>query len=213
MNVAEPIVVFGGGGHARVVIEALRYSSEYQVVAVLDRTRHGEVDGIPVRGGDDVAQLLLGEGVVCAAIGVGAVGDTTVRRRLHDLALSLGFTLPPVVHERAVVAATAHLERGAFVAAGAILGPGAHLEQGAIVNSNAVVDHDCSIGAFAHIAPGAALSGGVVVGEAAHVGTGAAVLQGIRIGARALVGVGAAVIADVPDDALATGVPARCRPR
>jgi acetyltransferase-like isoleucine patch superfamily enzyme len=38
-------------------------------------------------------------------------------------------------------------------------------------------------------------------------------MQGVRIGAGAVVGVGAAVVADVPDGAVAVGVPARCEPR
>jgi UDP-perosamine 4-acetyltransferase len=213
MNAAEPIIVFGAGGHGRVVIEALRCAGGFSVVAVLDPHRGGDIDGVPVRGGDDVAEGLRQEGIGHAAVGVGSVGDPSVRRRLHELAVSLGFILPPIVHPGAIVAATARLDSGTFVAAGAVVGPGVRLGEGAIVNSNAVVDHECSVGAFAHIAPGAILSGNVTVGEAAHVGTGSAVMQGVSIGARAVVGAGAAVVADVPDEALALGVPARCESR
>jgi acetyltransferase-like isoleucine patch superfamily enzyme len=41
------------------------------------------------------------------------------------------------------------------------------------------------------------------------VGSGARVLPGIRVGDRAVIGAGAVVVADVPDDAVVTGVPAR----
>jgi UDP-perosamine 4-acetyltransferase len=207
--VARPIAVYGGGGHARVVIEALRAAGEFTPAAVLDPAFAGEVDGVPVRGADDAPAALRAAGVEAAVIAVGSIGDPAVRRRLHAGALQAGFTLPPIVHPRACVAATSSLSPGCFVAAGAVVGPGARLGECAIVNSNAVVDHDCVLGAFVHIAPGATLSGGVVVGENAHVGTGAAVMQGVRIGAGAVVGAGAAVIADVPDGAVAVGVPAR----
>ncbi len=213
MSVARSIVVYGGGGHGRVVIEALRAGGEFTPVAVLDPALAGEVDGVPVRGGDDAPAALRAAGVEAAAIGVGSVGDPAVRRRLQAAALSAGFTLPPIVHPRAGVAATASLSPGCYVATGAVVGPGARVGECAIVNSNAVVDHDCVLGAFVHIAPGAALSGGVVVGENAHVGTGAAVTQGVRIGAGAVVGAGAAVTADVPDGVVAVGVPARFEPR
>jgi len=206
--VASAIVVYGGSGHGRVVIEALRAGGAWEPVAVLDPALAGEVDGVPV-GDDGAAAALRADGVGAAAIGVGAVGDTTLRRRLHAAALTAGFTLPPVVHPRASVAATATLAPGCFVASGALVGPGARIGEGAMVNSNAVVDHDCVLGAFAHVAPGAALSGTVEVGADALIGAGAAVVQGLRIGAGAVVGAGAAVVADVPAGALAVGVPAR----
>jgi UDP-perosamine 4-acetyltransferase len=207
--VTRPIVVLGAGGHARVVIEALRAGGHFTPVGVLDPTASGDVDGVPVLGGDEILPQLLSEGVDSAAVGVGSVGEPAVRRRLHEAAASLGLEMPPIVHPRATVAATARLAAGCMVAAGAVVGPGVRLGEGALVNSNAVVDHDCVVGAFAHIAPGAALSGGVVVGEGAHVGTGAAVVQGVTIGDGGVVGAGAAVIADVPAGATAVGVPAR----
>lgn len=192
-----------------MVIEALRADGRFTPVGVLDPAARGEVDGVPVRGGDEILPHLLVEGVDAAVVGVGAVGDTALRRRLHDRAKGLGFEVPPIVHPRASVAATARLEAGCMVASGAVIGPGARLGEGALINSNAVVDHDCDVGAFAHIAPGAALSGGVVVGAGAHVGTGAAVVQHITIGDDAVIGAGAAVVTDIPAGAVAVGVPAR----
>lgn len=49
----------------------------------------------------------------------------------------------------------------------------------------------------------------VVVGYGADIGTNATILPGVRIGAHAIVGAGAVVTADVPDYAVAAGVPAR----
>lgn len=210
-SVGKPVVIIGGGGHARVVIDALRAAGELQPFAIVDPSTDGPVDGVPLYGDDDTLPRLLAEGVETGVVGVGSVGDVRTRRGLHERALALGFTLPPVVHPRATVAATARLCIGCFVAAGAVVGPGAVLGEGAIINSNAVVDHDCVIGAFAHVAPGAALSGAVTVGEASLVGTGAAIIQGVHVGAGVLIGAGAAVVADVADGTTVTGVPARQR--
>lgn len=49
----------------------------------------------------------------------------------------------------------------------------------------------------------------VVIGYGADIGTNATVLPGVHIGAHAIVGAGAVVTTDIPDYAVAAGVPAR----
>ena len=51
--------------------------------------------------------------------------------------------------------------------------------------------------------------GGIFVGDGAWIGHGATVLQGVTIGEGAVIAAGAVVVHDVPDYAIAAGVPAR----
>jgi acetyltransferase-like isoleucine patch superfamily enzyme len=51
--------------------------------------------------------------------------------------------------------------------------------------------------------------GGIVIGDEAWLGFGVIVLDGVRIGNGAVVGAGSVVVHDVPDGAVAQGVPAR----
>ncbi len=201
--------VFGGGGHARVLIDALLASGAGKPVAVLDANpalRGGDVLGVRVLGGDDAP---LPKSVTHFVVGVGSTGNASLRRKVWRAALARGLKPLSVIHPAATVSRFARLGPGCAVFAGAVINAGATLGENSIVNTGAIVDHDCSVGDGAHVATGACLSGTVTLGEDAHVGAGASVRQGTKIGARAVIGAGAAVVADVPAGAVFAGVPAR----
>lgn len=199
--------VFGGGGHARVLIDALLASGAGRPVAVLDPgLRAAEVLGVPVLGGDDAP---LPRGTTHFVVGLGSARDNGPRRRLYEKALARGLEPLTVVHPAAAVSRFAALGPGCAVFARAVVNAGATLGVNVIVNTGAIVEHDCSVGDHAHIATGACLAGAVTVGAGAHVGVGACARQGARIGAGAVIGAGAAVVKDVPAGATAVGVPAR----
>jgi len=207
------VVVVGGGGHARPVIEALRTSAQrLEPVACTDSDprRWGKtVDGVAIVGDDELLEGLLAEGITTACIALGGHGENGPRARLYAYVHSLGFDLPAVVHGWAHVAHSASLGRASVVLMGAVVGAGARLGENVLVNSAATVEHDCEIGDHAHLASGCTLGGGVAIGARAHVGLGAAILQGRRVGAGAIVGAGAVVVHDVAAGETVVGCPAR----
>lgn len=206
-------VIAGAGGHARSVIEALRSQGiEPAACTDPDPARRGQhLDGVLIAGDDSELERLFAHGVQTACLGIGGVRDNGQRARLFARLRDLGFELPPVIHISATVAGSAGVGTGSQVLAGAVIGAGAELGADVIVNTGAVVEHDCWVGDHAHLATRCALGGSVEVGAGAHVGLGACVLQGVRIGEGAVVGAGAVVIRNVPDGALAVGVPASTR--
>ena len=94
MSADAPVcAVLGGGGHARVVIDALRASGAARPIAVLDVNRAlwgTEVLGVSVLGGDEVLPRLVEQQVRHFVTGLGGVGDNQPRRRLFELAVSAG---------------------------------------------------------------------------------------------------------------------------
>jgi sugar O-acyltransferase (sialic acid O-acetyltransferase NeuD family) len=205
------IAGIGAGGHARVIIDILQCAGEHEIVGIIDRNpdlKGSKVEDVPVIGSDELLPELLGNGIRHMFIGVGGVGDNSIRARLYDQLKQLGFTIVRAIHPNAIVAKSAVIGEGSAVMAGAILNPGARIGDDTIINTGSVVDHDCYIGDHVHIAPGVTLSGNVVIGAYSHVGTGASVRQGVKIGTHTVVGAGAVVVKDLPNDATAVGVPA-----
>lgn len=202
------VVIVGGGGHAKVVIESLR-ASGHAVAAIVDADpTPREVLGVPVVGDDLQLSDLRGQGLSALFV---AIGDNQLRQTLGRRARGLGFSLVNAVHPSAVISPSARIGEGVAVMAGAVINAGSHVGDLAIVNTGAVVDHDCRLGAACHLGPASALAGGVTVGDRTFLGVGARVIPGVTIGADSIVGAGGVVVRDLPDAVLAIGVPAQIK--
>lgn len=209
---APEVVLIGGGGHARVLLDALHAAGETRALGVLDADRalHGtRLLGVPVLGDDALLAELAGAGTRWFAVAFGGVRDNAPRRRAYDAAVALGLEPLTIVHPRATASSFARLGPGVQLLPGAIVNAGAELGCNVIVNSGAIVEHDCRVGDHVHLATGARLAGGVVVGAGAHVGAGAVVRELVIIGEGAVAGAGAVVIRDVRPSAVVAGVPAK----
>lgn len=205
-------VILGGGGHTRVLIDALQQSKAATLYAVLEPepTHWGQtLYDVPIRGDDAFLPQLIQEGVNSFVVGVGSLGDATLRRRLFDFGLAHGLEAINVIHPNAVISERAQLGRGVQVLAGSIINAGTELGDNVLINTGAIIEHDCLIEDDVHVATGAKLAGTVRVGRGAHIGAGASIRHKITIGAGAVVGVGAAVVKDVPPLTVVVGVPAR----
>ena len=192
-----PIIVLGAGGHARVVIDALR-AAKRRIVGVVDPKVKDGPFGIPALGGDEALDRHA-PGEVELANGIGGTGATGPRDEVFRRFGARGYRFVTIVHPSAVVSEFAELGEGAQVMAGGVVQPGAAIGANTIVNTRASVDHDCKIGRSVHIAPGVTLSGTVTVGDGSHIGTGACVIHGINIGRGCLVAAGAVVYRDLAD--------------
>jgi sugar O-acyltransferase (sialic acid O-acetyltransferase NeuD family) len=202
------VILLGGGGHAKVVAEALEKSGTEIVAISLLAETPATFCPLARRITDaDVMPLVSVESLKLVN-GLGGISDTVPRRLLYEKFRVHGVEFETVIHPSAVIASDVSIGDGAQIMAGAVIQPGVSIGANAIVNTRASIDHDCQIGDHTHIAPGVTLSGNVVVGAGAHIGTGACAIQGTRIGESSVVGAGAVVIGSVPAGEHHVGIPA-----
>ncbi len=205
-------VVLGGGGHARILIDALQSCGGIKLYGVLDinSTLWGEsLLGVPILGGDNLLPELIEDGVNCFVVGLGSIGDNAPRKSLFDLGSTSKLYPFTVIHSSAIYSRWSSIGPGVQLLSGSIVNAGVKLGTNVIINSGAIVEHDCVIGDHVHVATGARLASTVTVGEGAHIGVGATVKQSVSIGEYAIVGAGAVVVKDVLPNSVVAGVPAR----
>ncbi len=206
---SKRIILLGGGGHCKVILDVLEAMGGYHVYGISDLR---ERQGSPVLSKYRVSLLDSDLESLAPDVGYAFVShgeDLQLRRRLYEMARSVGYSLPVLTSPSAYVSAHAQLGDGTFTMHRATINPAAMVGSNVIINTGAIVEHDCVVGAHSHIAPGAVLCGSVRVGEMTLVGANSVIIPGLRVGDNVLIGAGSVVVRDVPDNVLVAGNPAR----
>lgn len=200
------VVIIGGGGHAKVVIDVFQSAGIYEIAGYTAHTEHGNnLCGVPFLGDDSVLPDLLNNGVQYFFV---AMGNNQIRKKLFLELLEMGFIPVNAISPLAYISPHANMGVGVVAMAGVIVNSCAVIGDNVILNTRSGVDHDCAIESHAHIAPSVSLAGCVNVGEGSFVGVGSSVIPEVNIGEWSIVGAGSVVISDVPSNVTVVGVPA-----
>ncbi len=203
---ADPkaLIVFGGGGHGKAVIDLVRVLSGYRLAGIVDDQKQpGEaVLGVPVLGNSDALGEIRSRGIPYAVNAVGGIGNIAVRVGIFERLAQAGYGFPALVHPTAFVEPSGSLSPGVQLFPHAYVGSDAHVGFGVILNTGVIISHDCRIGAYTNISPGTTLAGEVSVGEKTLIGMGVTINNRVNIGPGARIGNGATVKRDVPAGAV-----------
>ncbi len=196
------IVLIGGGGHCKSVIDVLKKGGGFDEIVITDPaiaigTRLLDIE---VVGTDECLSNLRDNDFEYAFITVGSVGINPLRQKLVEKAKTLGFRFPRIIDPSASVADSAVIEEGAFIGKNAVINADAQIGVHCIINSGAIVEHECQVGDFSHISVGAILCGEVEVGCNSFIGAGSTVIQCIRIGDKVVIGANSIVLKNIGDN-------------
>jgi acetyltransferase EpsM len=214
MITSKDLIVIGGGGHARVVIQAAQASGgEWNLVGYVDpNEREATAGRLGVRHlGDDEARLAADPAFAHArfVLGIGSTLEARVRREIAGRT-----KLPPerwatIIHPMAWVSPTAQLGPGCVVLAGAAVNAGAVVGPQCIINTGAIVEYDAAIAGFVHAAPASVVGARAQIGEGTYLGIGCRIRERLTLGKDVKVGMGSVVLRSVPDGRVVIGVPAK----
>ena len=203
------LVIFGTGGHAREVADAVLANivdgANLNLIGYLDQAKKVEsVDEYPVLGNES---WLINNPKTKVVV---AIGNPSNRLRVvKTIIAKAGVSrFQSVVHPDANVGRNCRIGTGAMIFAGSILTCEVLVGDHAIINIGSTLSHEVSLDNFVTLAPKCAICGAVSLGEGADIGAGTTIIQGISIGAWSVVGAGAVVINDIPPNTTAVGCPA-----
>ena len=176
------IILVGGGGHCKSVIDVIEQEEKFNIVGIVDipELLNSKCLGYPIIGNDsDLADLA--KKYKYALITVGQIRSPLLRIRLFDLAIKANFVLPNIISPRAYVSKHAIIGKGVVVMNDALINANASIGDNCIINSKALIEHDVIIESHCHISTHTTINGEVKVEKNCFVGSGVTTNQSIII--------------------------------
>ena len=176
------IILIGGGGHCRSVIDVIELENKYKIAGIVDKKEliGQDVLGYKVIGcDDDLAELF--KRYKLAIVTVGQIQSNTLRVKLFTLLKDIGYNLPTIISPLAYISKHATIKEGSVIMHHALVNANAKVGRNCIINTKALIEHDAVVEDNSHISTGAIINGGVVVKESSFVGSNATSKEYIEI--------------------------------
>lgn len=202
------LVLIGGGGHCKSVLDTIIRLNTYSEVVITDcKLAAGTgILGCKVVGNDEMLPELFEQGFRDAVIAIGSIKSTDMRRDAFLKAQKVGFNFPDIIDPSAVVAESASIGAGVYIGKNAAVNADTVIDDMAIINTGAIVEHDCRIGKFTHVAVGAVVCGEAEIEKDVFVGANTVIIQGVKVGMKSIIGAGSVVIRNVSPNSTVVGM-------
>lgn len=210
---SRKLFLFPFGGNSREALLSVlainECEQEWDVIGFLDddQSRHGkECCGITVVGGREML------GVEPDAYLLAVQGSPTSYRRRGEIIAGLPIDrsrFATIIHPSVEMAPDCSVGFNSIIMPNVFISSGVRVGNHCIILPNTVLSHDCTIGDYCCIGSNVSVSGSVAIGASCYIGSGTRVREDVSIGTGSLIGIGSTVIADIPEDVIAIGCPAR----
>ena len=176
------IILIGGGGHCKSVIDVIEQEKKYKISGIVDKQEFlgTNILGYKVIGNDlDLEHLV--KKFKYAIITVGHIKSANLRIKLFNLAKKVGFKLPTIISPNSYVSRHSKIGEGTVVMHHAIINANTCIGKNCIVNSKALIEHDCTILNHCHISTNVTINGGVKIGSKCFIGSNVTTKDNIQI--------------------------------
>lgn len=204
----HPLILIGGGGHCKSVIEVAE-SAGYEIKGILDMPDEVGKEVLPghkVIGTDDEIPQYVEE---CDfIITVGFIKNPALRIKLYNKVKAAGGRLATIIASTAHVSKYAELGEGTVIMHQAFVNAGAKIGDNCIINTFVNIEHDAEVGNQCHISTGTMVNGECKIGENCFIGSQSVCANCIEIASDIIVGAGSVVRKSIRVKGIYAGNPA-----
>jgi sugar O-acyltransferase (sialic acid O-acetyltransferase NeuD family) len=207
--IKEKIILIGGGGHCRSVIDVIESEGRFEIAGIVDvpDKMHDKILGYEIFACDNDIPRLAAE-FRYFFITIGLIRDFRPRLMMYERLMSLGCEMPVIISPRAYVSPHTFIAAGTLVMPFAFINAGVSIGPNCIVNTSSIIEHDSVIGTNNHISTACVVNGTCTIGNNNFLGTNATLLNNLVIGSNNLIGASSVVVKNVGDGLKLFGNPA-----
>jgi len=193
-SLKKDIILLGGGGHCRSVIDVIEKNGKYRIIGILDKKENinKKILNYSIIGTDKDLEKLRKK-ISYAFITVGHVYDFQPRVKLFNLVKRIGFIVPVIISPLAYVSKYAEISEGTIIMHNALVNAGSKIGKNCIINTKALIEHDAIIEDFCHISTAAIINGGTIIGKYTFVGSNAVTKHNIKIEEKSFIKAGSVI--------------------
>ena len=206
----KPLILVGGGGHCKSVIEAAE-SAGYRILGVLDLPENlgKNVLSTQVIGTDDDIPSFVDKAEFIVTVGF--IKNPSIRIKLYNRIKEADGKLATIIASTAYVSKYASLGEGTVVLHQAFVNSCAKVGNNVILNTATNIEHDAIIGDHCHISTGVMVNGECRVGERCFIGSQSVLANCVSIGEDIIVSAGSFVRNSLVEKGIYSGNPALLR--
>ncbi len=205
----KPLVLIGGGGHCKSVIEVAE-SIELPILGVLDMPENvgKSILSTKIVGTDSEITAYVEK--VDFVITVGFIKNSNIRVTLYEKVKSANGHLAHIIASTAHVSKYSKIGDGTVVMHHALVNANVQIAENVIINDFANIEHDVVIGAHSHVSTGVMVNGAVQIGQRCFIGSQSVIANGVHICDDVIIGAGSVVVKDIVKPGTYVGNPAKC---
>jgi sugar O-acyltransferase (sialic acid O-acetyltransferase NeuD family) len=196
----KPLILIGGGGHARSCEDVIELEGRYKIEGVVD-VQPLDMGEFKFLGSDEDLPELVSK-YSSILITIGQIKSSKSRRRMFEKLFFLGADMPTIVSPLAFLSRRTQIGVGCILMHGSIVNANAMIGNNCIINSQSLIEHDVVIGSHCHISTGARVNGGVTIGDDCFIGSGSIIHQGVSIGRNCVVAAGSVINKNISDNSV-----------
>ena len=192
----KKIIIFGDGGHAKVVESEINKFRNYEVICKLGKSK-------------DI--INFNQKIDKSTYGVVAIGLNYIREKIVNTVKKYLPSLKwiTIISKDAIVSNNTKIGEGSTVVSGSIINTGTIIGKHCNINTGSIIEHDNYFEDFSSTGPGAKTGGFVKVGKRSYLGIGCSIKNNIKIGSDTVIGGQSFVNKNCNKNGLFFGVPAK----
>ena len=183
------ILIFGSGGHAKVIAKKISNYKNIKVDGYIDSIKNNEVSiKKNLNSKLEIKKIsIIQNKKFCGLVGIGDISKRIkVVQEINKI--NPNFKWISIISKKAILSSQIKIGKGSIIISGSVINTGVEIGNHSIINTSSSIDHDCRIGNYVNISPGAKMAGGVVISDNVLIGINSAIKENINICKNTLIG-------------------------